>query len=66
MISNFEVESDMYKEVVNQFDQVADLVDLDSNIQIVDIRDDSERKLVSLRNTINIKSKPTFIAVEPL
>ena len=23
MISNFEVESDMYKEVVNQFDQVA-------------------------------------------
>lgn len=33
MISNFEVESDMYKEVVNQFDQVADLVDLDSNIR---------------------------------
>ena len=33
MISNFEVESDMYKEVVNQFDEVADLVDLDSNIR---------------------------------
>ena len=33
MISNFEVESDMSKEVVNQFDQVADLVDLDSNIR---------------------------------
>ena len=33
MISNFEVESDMYKEVVDQFDEVADLVDLDSNIR---------------------------------
>ena len=33
MISNFEVESDMYKEVVNQFDEVADLVNLDSNIR---------------------------------
>ena len=33
MIRNFEVESDMYKEVVNQFDEVADLVDLDSNIR---------------------------------
>ena len=33
MISNFEVESDMYKEVVNQFDQVADLINLDSNIR---------------------------------
>ena len=33
MISNFEVESDMYKEVVDQFDEVAYLVDLDSNIR---------------------------------
>ena len=33
MISNFEVESGMYKEVVRQFDQVADLIELDPNIR---------------------------------
>ncbi len=33
MISNFEVESDMYKEVVRQFDQVAELIELDPNIR---------------------------------
>jgi glutamate dehydrogenase (NAD(P)+) len=33
MINNFEVQSGMYKEVVRQFNQVADLIELDPNIR---------------------------------
>jgi len=33
MINNFEVESGMYKEVVKQFDEVAQLIDLDPNLR---------------------------------
>ena len=46
---------DLYKNSEISVQELKKLIDLDSNIQIVDIRDDSERKLVSLRNTINIK-----------
>ena len=45
---------DLYKNSEISVQELKKLIDLDSNIQIVDIRDDSERKLVSLRNTINI------------
>ena len=33
MIDNFNVESEMYKEVVNQFDEVAGIIDLDPNLR---------------------------------
>ncbi len=33
MIDNFNVESEMYKEVVNQFDEVAEIIDLDPNLR---------------------------------
>ena len=33
MINNFEVESDMYKEVVAQFDEVAEFIELDPNLR---------------------------------
>tara|TARA_B100000029_G_scaffold447803_1_gene469840 strand:+ start:1412 stop:1744 length:333 start_codon:yes stop_codon:yes gene_type:complete len=46
---------EIYKNSEISVQELKKLIDLDSDIQIVDIRDDSERKLVSLRNTINIK-----------
>ena len=46
---------ELYKNSEISVHELKKLIDTDPEIQIVDIRDDSERKLVSLGNTIHIK-----------
>ena len=45
----------IYKNSEISVQDLKKLIDLQPDIQILDVRDDSERKLVSLKNTIHIK-----------
>ena len=57
---------DIYKNTEITVQELKKIIDLDKNVQIIDIREDSERKHVSIKRTKHIKLSQLSTRIEEI